>query len=269
MQPTTTGKDPLPSPPARSVQIAIPCYGGQIYGLFASSLLQYTHHLTQKGIEWNIHWQWGESHVGRARNTAAGVFLESGRALLQFLDADLVFDGGVLAAHNAAVLEGEAPVGAITGGSYPLKRLHPEQIAAAVRAGVPPKDILDHGLRQTIRLPPVDRTPGSLGEALEQDTLVETLYTPSATWLKCLYLPTGLMTVPRAVVQALATPERLYYEGSDTRYDLFGTSISEVPGRRTLLSEDYHFCELASRVGVESWCNTGLNAAHLGLYRYG
>ncbi len=255
------------------VHIALPAYGGQVHAGFANSLLELTHTLQRHRVGFTLAWQTGESHVGRARNTALSDYILTAgcgdvrSSVFQFIDTDLVFSASTVADHLLACLEGEAPVG-LVGGSYPTKRLHHNDIQQALAAGYPLEEALLRGQRQTLRLGGRDR-PGGV---VDPDTLVETLYTPRFTWAKCLWLPTGLLTIPRVVALQLAEAykDRMYVtDGGQERWDLFPTLIEEVGGQRILLSEDYAFCELAAKAGVESWANMNLAAQHIGSYTYG
>lgn len=253
------------------VHIGLLAYGGQAHAWFSQGLLDLTRKLQSSRLDVRISWITGESHVGRGRNTALSEYLvetarPDKRSVFQFLDTDLMFNPHTLADHIRAVLDGEAP-GGLTGGSYPTKRLHPRLLKQALQRGLEGEDLLKAAVVQTIRI----SGSGRNGE-LAQDTLVETLYTPRFSWVKLNYLPTGLMTIPSDVALRLqaAYEDRHYFtDGGAKQWDLFPTLLTEVAGKRVLLSEDYAFCHLAGQAGVERWFNYDLRAAHMGSFTYG
>ncbi len=254
----------------KNVYFAVPAYGGQVHARFANSLLELTHILRQRNVGFHIAWQTGESHVGRARNTSFSQYVlePRGAGCLQFLDTDLVFSAATMADHLLVVLAGNAPGCALLGGSYPTKRLYPGAIRNALLGGLDTEAALIAGLRNTVRLP----GGGADGAVVDGSRLVETLYTPQFTWMRALWLPTGLMTVPLGVAQRLAEHYRgrMYKtDGGEDRWDLFPTLPHQLGSARILLSEDYAFCQLAAEAGVESWYNANLGAAHIGSYTYG
>jgi hypothetical protein len=263
---------------ARSVYISIPAYGGQVHARFAQSLLELSHRLDTARVGWELAWLTGESHVGRARNTSLSQYLllsgPSVPGAFQFLDTDLDFCAATLAEHLVACLDGVCPTDSLLGGSYPTKRLYHGDLERAVKAGASGADALLAATRHTLRFFGGATDPSQQG-VVEQERLVETLYTPGFTWARVMWLPTGLLTVPRKCAEQLAEQfkDRTYLtDGGEERWDLFPTLPHRLGGPESapiLLSEDYAFCQLAAQAGIQSWANMNLGAAHIGSFTYG
>ena len=263
------------------VFIAVPCYGGQVYGLFASKLAEYQQILRQAGVRTTVNWLFTESHIARGRDTLASDFLlRSDCAVMQWLDADLEFSPAALALQTELVLDSHADA---IGGNYPGKAYFPDQLAPALAAGLAPQAALNATLKTVTKLTAGDGTdtaPDALGGPLEGSRGVEVMVVEGHTLLRAVELPTGLLTVHRKVFAAVAElPGVERYQGVDGKEvvkDCFGFHTDAFETRtlrgkplRIRLSEDYAFCARAKQAGFELWSNPHNVAAHWGIHRYG
>jgi hypothetical protein len=109
----------------RSIMLGIPMFGGICHGDFALSLIKTVQVLTKAGFEVSIEVMMGDSLVPRARNNLAQRFLSSGKDMLMFLDADIVFGEYDI----IKLILGEKELVAAT---YPRKRLNLDMYKEAV-----------------------------------------------------------------------------------------------------------------------------------------
>lgn len=214
------------------VHICIPCYGGMVTEAVMSSLLRFQLLALQYGLQYTIDTMINESLVTRARNNLAAKFLANEKAThLFFIDSDIKFAAEEIV---KLVLRDKD----IVGGAYPAKKEPPFYVVNKV-----PEPEIDGDLVQ-VR-----------------------------------HLGTGFLMIKRAVFEKLIEqyPETKFKDslnlGSNSAgvpyenymYNLFDVLIDD---RGHLLSEDWVFCDRASKQGFKVWCDTTILLHHVGYHTF-
>jgi hypothetical protein len=169
----------------------------------------------------------GDSLVSRARNMLVDRFLQTDCTHLLFLDTDLIFSPE----HIARLVSHDLPVVA---GLYPKKQ---DELSWVANTHPDHPEPNDQGL-QRVR-----------------------------------YVGTGCMLVRRDVFETLR--DKLWVEmyladhdpcDAPPRFDWFPVGVTDdsAIGRRRYLSEDWFFCELCARAGIEVWADVKVALKHVG-----
>ena len=207
--------------PGVSIQLATPCYGGLANIAFFNSVLKLQRACDARGLPLEILLTGGDALITRARSRIATDFLKTAHSHLLFVDADIGFEPD----HLFRLLDFGKP---LSGGVYPLKKVHWEKIPEAVRRGA--RDLQAASLGYVVRFLPNAEQSVEL-----QDGFGEVAY-----------VGTGFMLIAREVLETLAGA---YPELSCTIGDVNAEAQSTVmffdtmidPETRGHLSEDYAF----------------------------
>jgi len=238
-----------------NILIAIPAYGGMIHFRTAEALRLLDRELTKLGITHTFRYLGKESIITRARNWFANLALfgadENGKAFthLLFVDADIIFSP----ANVVEMLEADRPIVALP---YSLKGVDWQNVATAVRAGVPADQLYQYAGR------PVFGIDGEFD--LNKPT-------PAVA------VGTGVMLIQVSVLRALAdaNPDWKYrigaseiqFRGSDgDAYDFFQVGRDSATGY--YLSEDYWFAAKAKKLGFETYLLPWAQTMHCGSFQY-
>lgn len=236
--------------PKPSLMIATPMYGGMCTGHYVSGLLGTLNKMRQVGVP--VYWAqiMNESLITRARNDLARLFLEKGFDYLMFVDADISFDGHAVATLMAADRD-------IVCGMYPKKEIDWKKVEQAAKAGK--ENLSDYGGAYVFNM---------AGEKAETD---------DDGCIEIRHGGTGFMLIKRRVFEILKDHVPTYRTSSfkdpetgefvkPLTHEFFATSIDD---NNTLLSEDYHFCELWRKHGGKVYANPFIKLEHVGTYVFG
>jgi len=225
--------------------IGVPCYGSQLYCQFAQCLVRLTSLLTELKIKHTIEFLGSDSLISRARNTIVAKFYSDiNYSHLLFLDSDLMF------APEAVVEMLQADVELI-GCPYPKKIYNWTKVSNVLASTSINED--HKPLLTDINynfLPTEQKVESSI--------------------IKCKDIPTGFMLMRRSLLSTmmLAYPERKYQNNiagidgraSDYFFDFFGTGVVN----NYYLSEDYYFCYLVRKLGIDCHLETKYTFGHIG-----
>lgn len=235
-------------PPAVSVLLCTPCYGGMANIVFFNSLLALQRACDARGVGLEIRLTGGDALITRARSRMACDFLESNHSHLLFVDADIGFSPE----HLFRLLDADKP---LVGGVYPLKTILWDKVPDAVRRGA--RDVQAAALGYVIRFAPSADQTVDLQDGFGQVA----------------YLATGFMLIRREVFERIeaAHPE-LHCIITDMnappkRTVMFFESMIE-PDNREHLSEDYAFCRRWRDLGGEIWADFETRMTHVGHAAY-
>lgn len=230
-----------------SLMIATPMYGGMCTGHYVSGLLGTLNKMRQVGVP--VYWAqiMNESLITRARNELTRLFLEKGFDYLMFVDADISFDGHAVAQLMAADRD-------IICGMYPKKEIDWAKVEAAAKAGK--ENLADYSGAFVFNM---------AGEKAETD---------HEGCVEIRHGGTGFMLIKRRVFEILKDHVPTYrtssFQDPETgefvkplTHEFFATSIDN---NNTLLSEDYHFCELWRKHGGKVYANPFIKLEHVGTY---
>jgi hypothetical protein len=232
--------------------VATPMYGGLCNGQYAVGLLRMVGVFGQAGIQMQYAYMMNESLITRARDSLAYDFLQTDCTHLMFIDADI----GFRAEHIPPMIEADKD---IICGMYPKKEINWNQVAEAVKNGVPPQEL--HNYTGVFVVNAVDGA--------------EELYVHMNEPIQIANGGTGFMLIKREVIEGLLDKVPQYNSDMFTVVDeerrpkrihqLFDTSI-DVQENERLLSEDYHFCKLARDNGYTIWAAPWAKLDHCGAY---
>ncbi len=241
--------EPSGGRPAVSVLLATPCYGGLANIVFVESLLKLQRACDARGVGLEVRLTGGDALITRARSRLATEFLSDGRhSHLLFVDADIGFDPE----HLFRLLQFGKP---LVGGVYPLKTVHWDKVADAVRRGA--RDLQAAALGYVVRfLPNPDQTV-ELTDGFGQVA----------------YVPTGFMLIAREALEAIAAA---HPELTCVVADLNGPPVATTmffetmidPASGEHLSEDYAFCKRWRDCGGEVWADFQTRMTHVGPAAY-
>lgn len=224
----------------RSIMLGIPMFGGMCHGDFALSVVKSVQVLTRAGFEVSIEVMMGDSLIPRARNNLAQRFLASGKDMLMFLDADIVFGEWDI----IKLILGDHDLVAAT---YPRKRLNLEAYKEAV---LKLKDSPEDWLGSYIFKADSDGQSDELG------------------FLEVSHVPTGFMLIQRIVFERLQQFVPSYVDIVDGQridaWDYF--SIGPVKGQ--YMSEDYSFCQAWRQAGGKIHLAPFIQLKHIGSYAF-
>lgn len=215
-------------------QIAIPCYGGQLFESVFISSLKFVIYANKIGMNFSIDTMVNESLITRGRNNLVAKMMENSASThLMFIDADIGFEPD----HIFQLLLHDKEV---VGGMYPKKSLPIDYVVNVAPSAVNP----DKSIQCQGNLIPVTR------------------------------LGTGFMMIKRNALQRMfdAYPETKYTGniGLDRKFDpfmyaLFDTCISKD---KEYLSEDWTFCDRWRAIDGEIWADYTIKLDHTGHFRY-
>jgi hypothetical protein len=233
-----------------SLMIATPMYGGMCTGHYVSGLLGTLNKMRQVGVP--VYWAqiMNESLITRARNDLARLFMEKGFDYLMFVDADISFDGHAVSTLMAADRD-------IVCGVYPKKEIDWTKVEQAAKAGK--ENLADYSGAFVFNM-------ANDKAETDEDGCIEIRHGG-----------TGFMLIKRRVFEILKDHVPTYRTSSfkdpetgeyvkPLTHEYFATSID---ANNTLLSEDYHFCELWRKHGGKVYANPFIKLEHVGTYVFG
>jgi len=237
------------APTPKSIMIATPMYGGMCTGAYVHGLLM----TIARCRELNMPVYWAnmvnESLITRARNELVRIFLEHGYDYLMFIDADISFDG-------AAVVQMVEADKEVVCGIYPKKEVDWAQIKRAALAGV--EDLENYGGAFVFNL------ANGPNATSDEKGLIEIRHGGTGFMLIKREVFTNLMPhVPTYRVSGYKDEKGEYTK--PITHEFFATSIDEGG---TLLSEDFHFCDLFRKHGGTIYANPFIKLEHVGTYTY-
>jgi hypothetical protein len=255
--------------------LMLPAYGGQCFAAFAQSLLRLGMVCTQYQIPFDLCLISNESLVQRARNYCADTFLRAQFQQAQpdgtvatkhfqhglFIDSDIEFNpmDVLVLAH----LQNTNDAYDVVCGPYPKKTIAWEKI----------KQVVDKGL--------VDDDPKLL-ENYVGDFVFNlpdgVTSAPLSAPFQVMEAGTGFMMFRRDTLLrvAVANPQISYlpdhtrsegFDGSRTISAFFDCIID--PDSKRYLSEDYYFCRLVNKAGMQVWMVPWYELKHHGYFVYG
>jgi hypothetical protein len=225
-----------------TVFIATPMYGGLASGIYTVSMVQLSAILLRNKIDSLYAVTSSESLVPNARNVLTNQFLESQATHLMWIDADIGFN----AVDIVSMLMVDRD---IVCGIYPKKEVDWAGVARAVTAGVPPEELSNHAGSFAIKL--LDGSAGNFDR--DPDDLLEIAAAG-----------TGFMLIKRGVFDTLSEVVREYAPDQRTIKEFYATATEPESGR--LITEDYHFCQLARSHGFKIYAAPWARLSHAGTY---
>lgn len=228
------------------IMVATPCYGGQLTGAYATSVLALQRSCLARGVGIQFNFRNGEALITRARADLAGEFLQSEATHLLFIDADIGFEPEQV----FRLLEFDADV---TAAAYPLKTIDWEKVQRIAQSGQPDLHtaVMDYVLYFETKGPMQARND----------------------FVRVRYAGTGFLMIRRSALLRMcaAHPELRYkpaqreadlIKDGPARYALFECMID--PENGLYLSEDYAFCRRWSDLGGEIWLDIRSKLTHYG-----
>lgn len=233
-----------------TLMIATPMYGGMCTGHYVAGLVSTLTVLRNTGVNTFVANIMNESLITRARNDLVNLFLEKGFDYLMFIDADISFKDDAVPQLLAANKD-------VVCGLYPKKEIDWKKVQIAAQAG---KENL-----------------ADFGGAFVLNMDAESSETDEHGCVEIKHGGTGFMLIKRRVFEILKEHVPTYrtssYKNPDTGeyvkplvHEFFTTSID---AHGTLLSEDYHFCELWRKHGGKVYANPFIHLEHVGTYIFG
>ena len=245
----------------RKLFLAVPMYGGQCTGMFASSVADLSSICTQYGIPLQLYFLFNESLITRARNYCADEFMRSGATHLMFIDSDIGFNPNDVIALLA--IQDDASPYDVIGGPYPKKCISWEKIKLAVDKGVADENPnnLEKYVGDYVFNPKSGQAQIPINEPVEVSEI-----------------GTGFMMIRRRTFEKYqeAFPELSYkpdhvrtehFDGSREIMAFFDCIIDPVSKR--YLSEDYMFCYNVQKMGLQVWFCPWMQLQHVGTYIFG
>jgi hypothetical protein len=237
---------------SKKLFIATPMYGGNCSALYALSMIQLANTCGIYNIP--IHWQfsYNDALVTRARNELVKHFLKSDADYLIFIDGDIQFNPyDVLCLADLALKNKDMQI--ITG-AYPKKIINWKRIQSLYKMNKV-KDANE-----------VEKYIGNYVFNPKSNKKVFPLDKP----FKVKEAGTGFMLITREVFEKFskAYPEQTYreYETNEPITAYFDCKIDSKDKR--YLSEDYMFCQYASKIGIDTWLVPWINLNHMGSYLF-
>ena len=240
-----------------SLFVATPCYGGLCHAMYVMGLVRASQIFANNGVLMYMGLMQNESLITRGRNSLANDFLQTEATHLMFIDADIGFQPEDIIHMIDADKD-------IICGIYPKKEIDWLRVKEAVEHGVEAKDLSQHTGSFVVNFAGgVRQVEVKTNEPFEIENG-----------------GTGFMLIKREVFEKLADKVPQYrsdmasaVEFSDPNYkpkmvhEYFATSIDEDTGGR-LLSEDYHFCKVARKNGIQIWAAPWAQLTHCGTYNF-
>lgn len=247
----------------KSLLVGTPMYGGQCYHEYLHALLELQHLCLQYEIPIKLISTSNISLVQEARNHIVNQFLETEYTHLLFIDADVGFKAIEVIAMLATGKQ-------VIGGAYPRKLINWNNI----------KDVI-------LKNPDIDPSllPSVTGSfpIIPVDTNAE--YS-SADIMKVKGTGTGLMIIERDVFRQFRESYPDYYYSPEVdsyqlkgeakkielSYSYFNVGITEVEDggivQKVSMGEDYKFCYMCRKIGIDIWYAPFTNTTHTGTYAF-
>lgn len=238
------------------VFVATPMYGGMCTGAYALGMMQATQIFGSNNILMYYSYTQNESLITRGRNRLAYEFLTTDCTHLLFIDADIGFNPYDVIPMIDADKE-------IICGMYPKKEIDWPRVKEASDKGVPAEELQHHAGSFVVNF--------ANGERVVDVRINEPFEIENGG--------TGFMLIKREVFEKLADKVPEYINDIQTAVEFeagvkqemikeyFATSIDAESGGR-LLSEDYHFCKIARKEGVQIWAAPWAKLMHCGTYNF-
>lgn len=237
---------------SKKLFIATPMYGGNCGALYALSMVSLANACGVYGIP--IQWQftYNDALITRARNELVNYFLKSDADYLIFIDGDIQFNYlDVLCLVDFALKNKDMQI--ITG-AYPKKTINWKRIQALYKINKV-KDANE-----------VEKYIGDYVFNIKSNKKTFSLNKP----FKVKEAGTGFMLIKREVFEKFkeAYPEQthLQYETEEPITAYFDCKIDSKEKR--YLSEDYMFCQYASKIGIDTWLVPWIDLNHMGSYLF-
>ena len=248
-----------------NLYIATPCYGGQVFVNYFSSMLKLVSDLKGLGINSTVKPIGNESLITRARNCLFSDFLDSEDNFthLLFIDADI----GFRTEHVLKLLKNDRD---IVGGTYPHKHVFWDTFSSIIKKkGV---DILN----DVRKLESISNNYSvDLVYSKNSDNTSTIIADPENKLLKAHYIPTGFMMIKREVGEKMKIVYNTdYYINDNAGYGNYGKQIWNFfncfvcKKSQRYLSEDYAFCRRWEDLGGEIWLDYSIELTHCGTYLF-
>jgi hypothetical protein len=237
---------------SKKLFIATPAYSGNCNILYASSLANLTNFCGTYNI--SIQWQfiYNEALITRGRNELVKHFLKSDADYLIFIDGDIDFNYlDVLCLADLALKNENMKI--ITG-AYPKKTINWERIQALYKMN---------------KIKDANEVEEYVGDyVLNYESYKKTFSLDKPFKIK--EAGTGFMLIKREVFEKFkkAYPEQTYreYKSNELITAYFDCKIDSKDKR--YLSEDYMFCQYASKIDIDTWLVPWINLGHIGSYLF-
>jgi len=249
------------------IYLMTPCYGGNCTSGFTESVVSLAMICAINRIPFSNYFINNESLIPRARNYCVYSFLNEEIRVSDeetfkfqtgvFIDSDIYFNPYEIL--HMAILQTESSSNYdVLCGFYPKKTINWDRIITFIRDNrekeIDPKELCN--MAGDFILHPLE-SECVLGKPVKLDKA-----------------GTGLMMVQRSVFERLdSTYDLKYYpDHSDTQFQTeriisayFNCIIDQD---KRFLSEDYYFCDLCKKAGIDIWGLVYVNAVHIGNYSF-
>jgi|APFre7841882793_1041355.scaffolds.fasta_scaffold00214_15 hypothetical protein len=247
----------------KSLLVGTPMYGGQCYHEYLHGLLELQHLCLQYEIPIKLVSTSNISLVQEARNHIVNQFLETEYTHLLFIDADVGFKAIEVIAMLATGKQ-------IIGGAYPRKTINWNNVKEVISKNPDIDPSLLPSVTGMFPIIPVD---------------VNAEYS-SADIIKVKGTGTGLMIIERDVFKQFREAYPDYYYSPDVdsyqlkgeakkielSYSYFNVGITEVDDggeiQKVNMGEDYKFCYMCRKIGIDIWFAPFTNTTHTGTYAF-
>jgi hypothetical protein len=233
--------------------IGMPCYGGQMTGMTAKSLLDLQALMIQYGVDVRFSFLFNESLIQRARNYIVDEFLNrSDCTHMMFIDADIAFNPQDIVAMLALDKE-------IIGGPYPKKSIEWGQLHKAIQKN-PALPIDEYQkLVGAMVFNPVGGT--------QRFSVTEPLEVSEVGTGFCMYRREVFEKFQEAYPEYMYKPDHVgqAHFGGDREICSFFNVFIDPESRRTL-SEDYCNCHQMRKLGIKVWMCPWMQLSHVGTY---
>lgn len=272
---------------------------GMCAGLFARSLADLAAMCAHHKIQLQIHMLFNESLIPRARNYCADEFMRSECDHFMFIDADIGFNPNDVLAMMA--MQYSDPKYHIVCGPYPKKCISWEKIVQAVNKGMADEDPnnLERYVGDYVFNPRSDQKEIFLGEpALVSEggtgfmMISREAFTQfQAAFPERMYKPDHVRTAAfdgtREIMmyfqseQEMYSPEKKYsaimqkiangesFTPEEAKAIIEETQHLKAQSSNRYLSEDYLFCYMAQKIGLNVWLCPWMQMKHVGTYIFG
>lgn len=232
-----------------NILIGIPAYGGVVQTGFTQSLLDLVSCFVSNNIRHYVYWITGESLIPRARNSILAKFHnDKDFTHLFFIDTDITFKIETVINLIISNLE-------LSGVSYPKKNINWNRTKHLIKNDVSDVELFNSMSDMNYNLMYYQNKKGvylnKIGGFIESKDV-----------------PTGFMMIKRIVVDLLVLnfPEFEYknnvsgYGNTHRFYDFFKCGVVN----NIYLSEDYYFCHLCRKIGIDLFLDCESTLVHTG-----
>ena len=239
------------------ITVATPMSGGVALTGYIRSVIELTKICALNNIDIDFLFIYNESLITRGRNNLAHFFLKSNRDYLFFVDADITFDAlDFLYMVQLAELDKEKQ---IICGAYPKKRINWDFIKKAEKKGLikNEEDYLNYQSDYVMNV--VTKTKSN------KKTFS---FNPNEP-LKVYQSGTGFMLIAKDVFYKFKEkyPEQKYIdEDGEEKVAFFDCKID--PETKSYMSEDWMFCDYASKISIPTWILPWVSLNHFGTHEY-